>query len=153
MIKSKGFTIVELLIVIVVIGILAAIVIVAFNGVQSRARDSERATEIKNIQKKLEIYFTEKGYYPNSSQMMNATFRTELGLNSAALTPTGGSALAYCWAADPSRYCYVARRAAPVAGNWDCTGPSTDPNETCVSYTLTYRLEDDPDTRIDIRSP
>ena len=37
---KKGFTIVELLIVIVVIGILAAITIVAFNGVQDRARDT-----------------------------------------------------------------------------------------------------------------
>ena len=35
---SRGFTIVELLIVIVVIGILASIVIVAFNGIQERAR-------------------------------------------------------------------------------------------------------------------
>lgn len=148
---SKGFTIVELLIVIVVIGILAAIVIVAFNGVQSRARDSERVTEIKNIQKKLEVYFAEKGHYPNSAQMMNATFRNEMGLSTAALTPTGGSALAYCWATDPNRYCYVARRAAPVGGNWDCIG-TTDPEETCVSYTLSYRLEDDPATRVDVRN-
>lgn len=42
--KQKGFTIVELLIVIVVIGILAAITIVAYNGIQTRARD----TKIKN---------------------------------------------------------------------------------------------------------
>ena len=40
--KQTGFTIVELLIVIVVIGILAAITIVAFNGVQQRARDAQR---------------------------------------------------------------------------------------------------------------
>ncbi len=37
--KHKGFTIVELLIVIVIIGILAAITIVAFNGAQQRGRD------------------------------------------------------------------------------------------------------------------
>jgi len=41
-----GFTIVELLIVIVVIGILAAITIVSFNGVQSRAADARRASDV-----------------------------------------------------------------------------------------------------------
>ncbi|MDB5165339.1 MAG: Fimbrial protein, partial [Candidatus Saccharibacteria bacterium] len=40
MLKQRGFTIVELLIVIVVIGILAAITIVAYNGIQNRARVS-----------------------------------------------------------------------------------------------------------------
>lgn len=45
--KQNGFTIVELLIVIVVIGILAAIVIVAFNGVQTRAQNAQKATEMK----------------------------------------------------------------------------------------------------------
>lgn len=40
--QNSGFTIVELLIVIVVIGILAAITIVAYNGVQQRARDMTR---------------------------------------------------------------------------------------------------------------
>lgn len=46
MLKSKnaGFTIVELLIVIVVIGILAAITIVSFNGVQNRAKDTAQIT-------------------------------------------------------------------------------------------------------------
>jgi prepilin-type N-terminal cleavage/methylation domain-containing protein len=42
---SKGFTIVELLIVIVVIGILAALVVTTYNGIQQKARDTERKTD------------------------------------------------------------------------------------------------------------
>lgn len=54
--KQKGFTIVELLIVIVVIGILAAIVIVAYNGVQQRARDAQRRQDLSTLAKIISIY-------------------------------------------------------------------------------------------------
>lgn len=54
--NSNGFTIVELLLVIVVIAILAAISIVAYNGVQTRAKVSQKETEVGQIEKKLEIY-------------------------------------------------------------------------------------------------
>ncbi len=62
--KNTGFTIVELLIVVVIIGILAAIVIVAYGNVTSRAKDSERASELSSLQKALEIYYLDNGGYP-----------------------------------------------------------------------------------------
>ena len=62
--KPKGFTIVELLIVIVVIGILAAITIVAYNGVQQRSRDSKRLSDMSAIKKALELYKTDTGTFP-----------------------------------------------------------------------------------------
>lgn len=54
--SSQGFTIVELLIVIVVIAILAAISIVAYNGIQARAKLGQKEIEVGQIEKKLEIY-------------------------------------------------------------------------------------------------
>jgi type II secretion system protein G len=63
--KQSGFTIVELLIVIVIIGILAAITIVAYNGIQQRARDSARTSDIAGVQKALELYRADNGIYPS----------------------------------------------------------------------------------------
>ena len=59
--KQTGFTIVELLIVIVVIAILAAISITAYNGIQERARDSQRAQDMSTIKKALLMYDTIHG--------------------------------------------------------------------------------------------
>lgn len=62
--KPRGFTIVELLIVIVVIGILAAIVIVAFNGIQDRARATQVTSVVNQYNKALAMYLADKGMYP-----------------------------------------------------------------------------------------
>lgn len=57
----RGFTIVELLIVIVVIAILAAITIVAYNGVQKRAINTARLTEVEAWQKQFLLYYAANG--------------------------------------------------------------------------------------------
>lgn len=94
--RHTGFTIVELLIVIVVIGILAAIVIVAFNGVQQRANTAAVKSDLVNIHKKLELFKVDSasGGYPTNT--------TELGsLNisitkSAYFTPSDRNQFYYC---------------------------------------------------------
>ena len=65
--EQKGFTIVELLIVIVVIGILAAIVIVAFNGVQQRAKMTSAKSAAASVQKKIEAYNAATTSYPSAT--------------------------------------------------------------------------------------
>ena len=59
----SGFTIVELLIVIVVIGILAAISIVAYNGIQNRANDTAVKNDISAMAKKLHLAAAEAGEF------------------------------------------------------------------------------------------
>lgn len=62
----RGFTIVELLIVIVVIGILAAITIVAYNGIQNRAALASAQSDVVSIIKKLELFKIDNDAYPGS---------------------------------------------------------------------------------------
>ncbi len=63
--NQPGFTIVELLIVIVVIGILAAISVVAYNGVQTRANNTSRHNEFLNWVEQYELYRAYNNTYPN----------------------------------------------------------------------------------------
>lgn len=63
--KLRGFTIVELLIVVVVIGILAAIVTVAYTGITTQAKTASTISELKAWQKLFELYKAQFGDYPD----------------------------------------------------------------------------------------
>lgn len=64
--KQNGFTVVELLIVIVVISILAAITIVAYSGIQDRAEASKTTSAVEAYKKALSMYKIDKGVYPTT---------------------------------------------------------------------------------------
>lgn len=62
--QQQGFTIVELLIVIVIIGILAAITVVSYRGIQNRANNASRLSEFNHWRTSFEIYKIQNGTYP-----------------------------------------------------------------------------------------
>ncbi len=72
-VKQKGFTIVELLIVIVVIAILAAISVVAYNGIQSRAENAKTVAAVTSWVKALQMYRLDTGSYPSVHSCLGDT--------------------------------------------------------------------------------
>lgn len=137
--KSKGFTIVELLIVIVVIGILATLVIVTFSGIQQRARDTQRQTDINGIQGHLEAYYAQTGTYPTLAMVNDTAFRAKYmkGFPADALVDPGGTTIAATLGTNGYQYVATAAGAACPAA----TGTSPDLVSTCDAYTLTADLE------------
>lgn len=86
---QKGFTIIELLIVIAIIAILALLVLNNFQDAQAKARDQQRTTDINNIHGKLEEFYNENNYYPNTF-----TAATFAGIDEGSLTdPIGGNTI------------------------------------------------------------
>ena len=94
----RGFTIVELLIVIVVIAILASISIVAYNGIQSRANDAALASDLRQIKSKLELYYADNATYPGYNQMVNdASLKMQISKGSYATSPGTTSNIIQCY--------------------------------------------------------
>ena len=118
--NQKGFTIVELLIVIVVIGILAAITIVAFNGVQNRGKASSAQSAANAVVKKLEAWNSVQGSYPTYCQFVTNT------TNATGGPPTAGVGLG------TTAPCVAGATAGPVEAKLD------SPNDvTLVASTVT----------------
>ena len=93
--KVKGFTLVELLIVIVVIAILAAISIVAYNGIQQRSRDSAAAGSASQLSTKVEAWNSRIGRYPSTSEVENGLDNAKLNQDLRnKITTSGTSSIA-----------------------------------------------------------
>ena len=98
---TPGFTIVELLIVIVVIAILAAITVVAYNGIQNRANDSAVQSDLTAMAKRISLFHVDNGRYPNTTAELN-TLGIKASFSAYGTTQTYN--LPYCIAADSSYY-------------------------------------------------
>jgi prepilin-type N-terminal cleavage/methylation domain-containing protein len=78
--KQGGFTIVELLIVVVVIAILATISIVAYTNIQNRANDAAIQSDVRSIAKQFDLYKVENGVYPaGATQLGTFNFKVAKG--------------------------------------------------------------------------
>lgn len=65
--KNKGFTLIEVLIVIAIIGLLASVVLVGLGSFRSRGRDTRRIADLRATQNALELYYTKTNEYPDDS--------------------------------------------------------------------------------------
>lgn len=69
-ITRRGFSLIELLIVIAIIGILSTLAMVNFMSVKQRARDAQRKSDLLQIQSGVELYKADQSAYPLSNQVV-----------------------------------------------------------------------------------
>lgn len=131
--RQSGFTIVELLIVIVIIGILATLVIVTFSGIQQKARDTARKTDINALDSHIEAFYANSGNYPTLAAINDAAWRgiNMKGLDPEALKDPKGAATTLAGATDADEYGY----SNPTA----CSGALV--TDTCTDFEIEATLE------------
>jgi prepilin-type N-terminal cleavage/methylation domain-containing protein len=133
--RQSGFTIVELLIVIVVIGILAALVITTFAGIQQRARNTERQTDVNAIAGQVEAYYATTGAYPTLTDINDATWRSNNNFKidlKAFADPTNAASQSLVATPASGRYSYE-------FGPTGCVDSGS--GTLCTTYTITATLE------------
>lgn len=91
--RQSGFTIVELLIVVVVIAILAAITIVSYNGITTQANDAAAKSTASTVATKLEAYQAKVGSYPVDFSALNNSAEPYHLTNSVSTTGTSPNVL------------------------------------------------------------
>ncbi len=122
--RQHGFTIVELMCVIVVIAILAAVTIVAYNGVQSRARDAEVKSGVGRAKEKLDVYLINNKFYPATGDLAAAGVTN--GNVAYQYTQTGGGS-GFCLTGTKAGIAATvteAESASPTTGT--CSGHGTN---------------------------
>ncbi|MDZ7586199.1 MAG: prepilin-type N-terminal cleavage/methylation domain-containing protein [Patescibacteria group bacterium] len=65
--KNKGFTFIEMLVVVVIIGVLASVGVANFKVANQKARDGRRQGDLQQIRAALELYRTDVNLYPTST--------------------------------------------------------------------------------------
>ncbi len=146
--KSKGFTIVELLIVIIVIGILATLVIVTFTGIQQKARNSKRQTDINAVDSHVEAFYATYGFYPTLADLQDQTPTTGFvptflkGLDPQALhDPSQAAGGTIGATVSSTQYSYVASGTNCVNTTATTITNGAPVDNGCTSFVLTAQLE------------
>lgn len=112
---TKGFTLVELMVVIAIIGILASIVLASLDSARKKGRDARRISDVKQIQLALELFYDANALFPSD-------------ISTAALVTPGYISVIPIDPSNSAAYSYVPYSTSPA-------------NVTCISYHLGASLE------------
>ena len=112
---KKGFTFIEMFIVIAIISILASVFLVGLRGFRAGAYDARRLADLQKVQSYLEIYYTKNRAYPNVSattasgwiSLQNELVSADVGVTAIPNDPLSGSGLYYYYGVDGDLQSYV----------------------------------------------
>lgn len=80
---KKGFTFIEILVVVTIIAILMAVGLISYSSVNKRSRDAKRKSDIEQIRTALEMYRADYGYYPDAASSSFFPIASDVSFKSA----------------------------------------------------------------------
>jgi prepilin-type N-terminal cleavage/methylation domain-containing protein len=152
-VSQLGFTLIELMVVVAIIGLLLAAGLASYTSVQKTARDGRRIQDVKAIQDALEGYHVINNVYPTVANFTNANMATYFSNGVIPTPPTGGTlvtggptagatAYEYTVTAIGDRYCVCSGVENGLKGNASANSTGvctfvTTPTATTNRYCLT----------------
>lgn len=143
--SQKGFTLIELVVVAVIVGILGTLVAMTYSGVQAKNRNAERKANVDALQSQLETYYAEQTKYPTLSELNSQDWRAKHFKSTPKATvqdPQWSEQTPECtinkqpsFASQPKATCYSYQ--ASAADGSSCTDPAVG----CAQYSLTATFE------------
>ena len=106
--KKAGFTLIEVLVVIFIIGLLASVVLVGLGTFRARGRDARRIADLRSMQNILELYYAKNGEYPDTTpwtSLENTLKNSGIGVSNIPDDPIPSER--YNYGASQSRQSYV----------------------------------------------
>lgn len=133
---SDGFTFIELLIVLVIIGALTTFVFLTFSGIQQRRRDNKRQYNIGLVDHYIENYFARSSHYPSYTDLSNPKWVAAniKGLSPSILHDPKSNANPIVGAGNATHYGYTVNQG-------DGTSSCEKDDTLCATFTLTAHLE------------
>ncbi|QQR83138.1 prepilin-type N-terminal cleavage/methylation domain-containing protein [Candidatus Peregrinibacteria bacterium] len=131
--NKKGFTLIELMIVIVILGILVGTILPRVTGGQDRARDVAAKIDLTAYAQALELFYNDHGYYPRVGNVANSSYDVECLAN--ANVATAGSV-----SSQLAPYMKGGRLPASSNTTLNCDGTNTTTRTVAYVY---YELNED----------
>jgi|AP95_1055475.scaffolds.fasta_scaffold11703_3 prepilin-type N-terminal cleavage/methylation domain-containing protein len=107
--NKSGFTLIEVLVVIFIIGLLASVVLVGLGTFRARGRDARRIADLRSMQNILELYYAKNGVYPDAITSwagLESTLKSAgIGVSNIPEDPIPSET--YHYGASPSNQSYV----------------------------------------------
>lgn len=136
--QKRGFTLVELIIVIVVLGVLAAILIIGYNGIQRRSHDSVARYTVSDAYKVLQAYYVENRNYP--SNIANTEYKPPQTVSVALWTNAPQTPVYSGLNSDENAQLFINSCASLIAGLSGFTGCTYSGNNLHASGTSSANI-------------
>jgi len=107
---KKGFTLIEILIVVAIIGLLASVVLVGLGSFRSRGRDARRVSDLREVQNSLELYYFKNNSYPTANSwadLRTALTAAGIGVSIVPNDPLSDSGKTYYYGVSADKQSYT----------------------------------------------